>query len=97
MFNIQYLFYSIERISFLNNLNIYFLKLFIISIIGLNIYFYIYSDRLFIQKDEELEKFILKRNPQMKKGKYEVFWNNKSLPKQSLLLLQKMCKKISTS
>ena len=97
MFNIQYLFYSIERISFLNNLNIYFLKLFIISIIGLNIYFYIYSDRLFIQKDEELEKFILKRNPQMKKGKCEVFCYNKSLSKQSLLLLQKMCKKISTS
>ena len=69
--NIQYLFSSIQKIHFLDSLNKTTLKLFIFSVIGLNIHYLFYSNRLFVENDEELEKFVLKRNPEMKKGKCE--------------------------
>ena len=72
MFNIQYLLSSIERISFLNIINKYSLKLFIFSVIGLNLHYYIYRNKLFVEKDEELEKFAFRRNPQLKKVICEV-------------------------
>lgn len=72
MFNIQYLLSSIERISFLNIINKYSLKLFIFSEIGLNLHYYIYRNKLFVEKDEELEKFAFRRNPQLKKVICEV-------------------------
>ena len=70
-FNIQYLFSSIQKIHFLDSLNKTTLKLFIFSVIGLNIHYYFYSNRLFTENDEELEKFVSKRNPEIKKGKCE--------------------------
>ena len=69
--NIQYLLSSIEKIPFLNYLNKASLKYFIFSVIGLYVHYYFYSNKLFLQKDEELEKFIIKKNPQMKKGRCE--------------------------
>ena len=72
VFNIQYLLSSIENISFLYIINKYSLKLFIYSVIGLNLHYYIYRNKLFIEKDEELEKFILRRNPQIKRANCEI-------------------------
>ena len=72
VFNIQYLLSSIENISFLYTINKYSLKLFIYSVIGLNLHYYIYRNKLFIEKDEELEKFILRRNPQIKRANCEI-------------------------
>ena len=71
MINVQYLLYSVQSIFFLNFLNKHSLRLFIISIVGLHVHYYFYSDRLFVEKDEEMEKFVLKRNPQMKRGRCE--------------------------
>ena len=71
MINIQYLLSSIEKISFLNYLNKFSLKYFIFSVIALNIHYYFFKDKLFLEKDEELEKYIMKKNPEMKKGKCE--------------------------
>ena len=72
VFNIQYLLSSIENISFLYIINKYSLKLFIYSVIGFNLHYYIYRNKLFIEKDEELEKFILRRNPQIKRANCEI-------------------------
>ena len=69
--NIQYLFYSIQKISFLDILNKTTLKLFIFSVIGLIIHYCFYKHKLFVENDEELEKFVSKRNPEIKKGKCE--------------------------
>ena len=71
MINIQYLLSSIEKISFLNYLNKFSLKYFIFSVIALNIHYYFFKNKLFLEKDEELEKYIMKKNPEMKKGKCE--------------------------
>ena len=69
IFNIQYLLSSIESISFLKSLNKISLNTMIFFIVCLYVHYYFYNDKLFLQKDEEMEKYILKRNPQMKKGK----------------------------
>ena len=71
MFNIQYLLSSVEKITFLNFLNKHSFRFMILSIIGLHTHYYFYGDKLFIEKDEELEKFIIKRNPQIKRSRCE--------------------------
>ena len=42
-----------------------------LSIIGLHTHYYFYNNRLFIERDEELEKFVIKRNPQIKRSRCE--------------------------
>jgi carbon starvation protein CstA len=42
-----------------------------LSIIILYVHYYFFKHKLFLEKDEELEKFIIKRNPQIKRGKCE--------------------------
>ena len=69
LINTQYLLSSIEEIYFLNNLNRKSLILMILSIIILNVHYYFFSHKQFLEKDEELEKFVLKRNPQLDKGR----------------------------
>ena len=69
--NIQYLLSSVEKITFLNFLNQNTRTFMILSIILLYLHYFFLSQRLFIEKDEELEKFIIKRNPQITKGKCE--------------------------
>ena len=69
--NIQYLLSSVEKITFLNFLNQNTRTFMILSIIILYLHYFFLSQRLFIEKDEELEKFIIKRNPQITKGKCE--------------------------
>ena len=69
MFNIQYLLSSVDSIVFLNAINKFSLRFFVLSIVGLHVHYYFYGDRLFLEKDEELEKFVIKRNPQMMRGK----------------------------
>ena len=67
--NIQYLLSSVEKITFLNFLNQNTRTLMILSIILLYLHYFFFNQKLFIEKDEELEKFIMKRNPQISKGK----------------------------
>jgi hypothetical protein len=69
IFNIQFLLFIIEGISFLNFLNKLSLNLMTLSTIGLYAHYYFFNQKLFLEKDEEMEKFIIKRNPQMKKEK----------------------------
>ena len=69
--NIQYLLSSVEKITFLNFLNQNTRTLMILSIILLYLHYFFFNQKLFIEKDEELEKFIMKRNPQISKGKCE--------------------------
>lgn len=69
---IQCLLSIIESISFLNFLNKISLNLMALSVIGIYAHYYFFNEKLFLQKDEEMEKFILKRNPQMKKGRCEI-------------------------
>ena len=69
--NIQYLLSSVEKITFLNFLNQNTRTFMILSIILLYLHYFFLNQRLFIEKDEELEKFIIKRNPQITKGKCE--------------------------
>ena len=69
--NIQYLFYSIQKIPFLDFLNKTTLRLFVFSVLGLNLHYWFYIDKLFVENDEEIEKFVAKRNPEIKKGKCE--------------------------
>ena len=69
IFDIQYLLSSIENIYFLKFLNKITLNSMIFFIICLYVHYYFYNDKLFLKKDEEMEKYILKRNPQMKKCK----------------------------
>lgn len=71
IFNIQFLLSIIDGISFLNFLNKLSMNLMALSIIGLYVHYYFFNQKLFLEKDEEMEKFILKRNPQMKKEKCE--------------------------
>ena len=71
IFNIQYLFSSVEKITFLNFLNKYSFGFMMLSIIGLHTHYYFYNNRLFIERDEELEKFVIKRNPQIKRSRCE--------------------------
>ena len=71
IFNIQFLLFIIEGISFLNFLNKLSLNLMTLSTIGLYVHYYFFNQKLFLEKDEEMERFILKRNPQMKKEKCE--------------------------
>jgi len=72
IFNIQYLLSFIEGIKiliFLNKLSFY---LMIFSVAGLYCHYYFFKDRLFLQKDEEIESFMCKRNPQLvENGKCE--------------------------
>ena len=69
--NIQYLLSSVEKITFLNFLNQNTRTLMILSIILLYLHYFFFNQKLYIEKDEELEKFIMKRNPQISKGKCE--------------------------
>ena len=71
IFNIQYLISIVDKISFLNFLNQNAKSFMILSIILLYVHYNFFKNRLFLEKDEELEKFILKRNPQLKRGKCE--------------------------
>ena len=72
IFNIQYLLSFIEGIRFLVSLNKISLYLMILSTAGLYCHYYYFKDRLFLQKDDEIEKFICKRNPQIEEnGKCE--------------------------
>ena len=67
--NIQYLLSSVEKITFLNFLNQNTRTLMILSIILLYLHYFFFNQKLFVEKDEELEKFLMKRNPQISKGK----------------------------
>jgi hypothetical protein len=69
--NIQYLLSNVEKIRFLNILNNYSLGIMLLSMIGLYVHYYINGHKLFVEKDEELEKFIIKRNPQINQGRCE--------------------------
>ena len=69
--NIQYLLYVVEKISFLYFLNQNSRAFMIFSLIILYLHFFLFKERLFVERDEELEKFVLKRNPQAKRGKCE--------------------------
>ena len=69
LINTQYLLSSIDEIYFLNNLNRKSLILMIFSIIILYVHYYFFSHKQYFEKDEELEKFVLKRNPQLDKGR----------------------------
>ena len=71
MINIQYLLSSVEKISFLNALNRQTLRFMIFSVIGLNVHYYFFRNKLYVEKDEELERFISSRNPEIKKGSCE--------------------------
>ena len=71
IFIIQFFLSIIEGISFLNFLNQLSMNLMILSIIGLYAHYYFFNQKLFLEKDEEMERFIVKRNPQIKKGKCE--------------------------
>ena len=66
--NIQYLLSNVEKVKFLNGLNSYSLRIMLLSIIGLYVHNYFYGHKLFIERDEEMEKFVLKRNPMIKQG-----------------------------
>ena len=68
---IQFLLSVVEKIFLLNFLNDLSLNLMILFIFFLYIHYYYFNNILFLEKDEEIEKFILKRNPQMKKGRCE--------------------------
>ena len=71
IFNIQYLLSVVDKITFLNFLNQNTNTFMILSVIILYVHYYFFRKKLFVEKDEELEKFILKRNPQIKKGRCE--------------------------
>ena len=71
IFNIQYLFSMVPKITFLNFLNECSRSFMILSIILLYLHYFFFNQKLFVEKDEEMEKFVLKRNPQIKKGKCE--------------------------
>ena len=71
IFNIQYLLSIVDKISFLDFLNQCSKNFMILSVILLYIHYNIFKNKLFVEKDEELEKFVLKRNPQLKWGKCE--------------------------
>jgi len=72
IFNIQYLLSFIEGIKILNFLNKLSFYLMILSAVCLYCHYYYFKDRLFIQKDEEIESFMCKRNPQLvENGKCE--------------------------
>lgn len=71
IFNIQYLLSMVDKITFLNFLNQNTKSFMFLSIIILYVHYYFFRHKLFLEKDEELEKFIIKRNPQIKRGKCE--------------------------
>ena len=71
IFNIQYLLSIIDKIAFLNFLNQNAKSFMILSVILFYIHYNFFKKKLFVEKDEELEKFLLKRNPQLKKSKCE--------------------------
>jgi hypothetical protein len=71
IFNIQYLLTIVDKISFLDFLNQCSKNFMILSVILLYIHYNIFKNKLFVEKDEELEKFVFKRNPQLKRGKCE--------------------------
>ena len=72
IFNIQYLLSFIEGIPILVSLNKISFYLMALSIVGLYCHYYYFKDRLFLQKDDEIEKFMCKRNPQLEEnGKCE--------------------------
>ena len=71
IFNIQYLLSIVEKITFFDFLNTCSKNFMVLSVILLYIHYNFFKSKLFVEKDEELEKFVLKRNPQLKKGKCE--------------------------
>ncbi len=72
IFNIQYLLSFIEGIPILVSLNKISFYLMALSIAGLYCHYYYFKDRLFLQKDDEIEQFMYKRNPQLEEnGKCE--------------------------
>ena len=72
IFNIQYLLSFIEGIPILISLNKISFYLMALCVAGFYCHYYYFKDRLFLQKDDEIEKFICKRNPQIEEnGKCE--------------------------
>ena len=69
--NIQYLISTVEKIYFLNLLNNISFFILLLSIFSFYLHYYFFKNKLFIDKDEDIEKFVSKRNPQIKKGKCE--------------------------
>jgi hypothetical protein len=70
--NIQYFLFKVEQFSFLDFINTITLRLMLISMMILYIHFYFFGDKLFLQKDEEIEKFLIKRNPEMRAANCEI-------------------------
>ena len=71
IFNIQYMISILDKISFLDFLYQNVKSFMFLSIILMYIHYYFFKNKLFIEKDEEIENFIIKRNPKIKKGKCE--------------------------
>ena len=71
IFNIHYLLSIVDKITFLEFLNQSCKNFMILSVILLYIHYNFFKNKLFVEKDEELEKFVLKRNSQLKRGKCE--------------------------
>ena len=67
--NIQYLLSTVEKIKILNYLNNNSILLMFISIFIFYLHHYFFKNKLYLEKDEDIEKFVLKRNPQINKGK----------------------------
>ena len=67
--NIQYLLSTVEKITFLNFLNENTRSFMILSALILYLHYFFLNQKLFLERDEEMEKFVIKRNPQIKKGK----------------------------
>ena len=93
IFNIQYLLSVVDKISFLNFLNQNTKVFMILSVILLYIHYYFFRKKLFIEKDEELEKFVMKRNPQLKKGRCEECTTLKTMRSNHCLYCNKCVKK----
>ena len=67
--NSNFLLSKVEKSDFLNKLSKYNLYSFIISVIILNIHFYLNQKNLFLKEDKQLENYAMSRNPQIKGNK----------------------------
>ena len=67
--NTNFLLSKVEKSYFLNQLFKYNLYSFIISVIILNIHFYLSQNNLYLKEDKQLENYAISRNPQIKGNK----------------------------
>ncbi len=67
--NSNFLLSKVEKNDFLNQLFKYNLYTFIISVIILNIHFYLSQNNLFLKEDKQIENYAMSRNPNIKGNK----------------------------